>query len=175
MLAMARKIMRWLVVNEAQLQDIDYADGVDHPDDVELRVWSNAHRHKARKKARNEIMDSLLAPLSNLKLQPSANPTHHVTTAQSVTYLHFAAVVSPEQRHKPKCWYCADRHIIRSCPNFLALSRNKKLAVVRDRKLCYRCLNKGHGANHCRSWVKCDACGRRHLTAMHRYKEDTAA
>ena len=32
MLAMTRKILQWLQDNEAQLQDIDYADGVDHGD-----------------------------------------------------------------------------------------------------------------------------------------------
>ena len=32
MLTMTRKILQWLQDNEAQLQDIDYADGVDHCD-----------------------------------------------------------------------------------------------------------------------------------------------
>ena len=32
MLAMTRKIIQWLQDNEAQLQDIDYADGSDHCD-----------------------------------------------------------------------------------------------------------------------------------------------
>ena len=36
MLAMTRKILQWLQNNEAQLQDIDYADGVD--DDVIKRL-----------------------------------------------------------------------------------------------------------------------------------------
>ena len=32
MLAMTHKILQWLQDNEAQLQDIDYADGFDHCD-----------------------------------------------------------------------------------------------------------------------------------------------
>ena len=38
MLAMTRKILQWLHDNEAQLKDIDYADGVDH-DDVRTLVY----------------------------------------------------------------------------------------------------------------------------------------
>ena len=38
MLAMTRKILQWLHDNEAQLQDIDCADGCDHRD-VKISVY----------------------------------------------------------------------------------------------------------------------------------------
>ena len=46
MLAMTRKMLQWLRDNEAHLQDIDYADGVDYCD-VKIPVYDRASRSKA--------------------------------------------------------------------------------------------------------------------------------
>ena len=191
MLAMTRKILQWLQDNEAQLQDIDYADEVDLSYDVKTPARSKLHRHEARLKAGEELVDSLVVPMSKLRLRQSTNPTtptdynqatpnrpqrppERSTAAQWRSHEHPPAIVTPKRRHRPKCLYCSDRHVIRDCPYFVTLDRSQKLAVIRDRKLCFRCLNKGHVIKRCRSRVKCDVCGRRHLTVMHRYKDNTA-
>ncbi|KFD58886.1 hypothetical protein M513_00049 [Trichuris suis] len=67
-----------------------------------------------------------------------------------------ATAVSPLRQ----CIACdADFHGITSCPTFLGMDMTERLAVIRDGRLCIRCLKPGHLKQNCRSTRKCSVNG----------------
>lgn len=66
----------------------------------------------------------------------------------------------------PPCPYCDQTdHQSFSCPS-------DRLSTVRKKRLCYNCLQLGHGCKFCNSGKNCLKCGRRHHTSLHEAIED---
>lgn len=75
---------------------------------------------------------------------------HHVVTPAQSIQPSDADMASP-------CLYCsANSHNIKSCPEFVALHISDRLAWVRDKKVCVRCLRKG---KHNYKFCKAKPCG----------------
>ena len=67
--------------------------------------------------------------------------------------------------------YCqlhsSDKHDLKNCKAFGNLPKDDKLKLVKDNKLCFRCLG-NHFVSNCNISVpRCDVCQKNHLTIMH--------
>jgi hypothetical protein len=70
------------------------------------------------------------------------------------------------------CLHCGDKnHPLFQCPKFEKLDLKAKYNIVRDKKLCIRCLKTGHFARDCPVRFVCDVqrCGKRHHRFLHPY------
>ena len=68
------------------------------------------------------------------------------------------------------CVFCTKQgHAVYQCEAFGKASMKTKLATVKENKLCFRCLKKGHGAKDCTVRFLCDVnnCGKRHHRLLH--------
>ena len=76
---------------------------------------------------------------------------------------------SPEKQSskRPPCGYCQGSHSIVKCFKFRKLPYEQRIAAVRERRLCFSCLRKGHVAVDCPDEASCDMCGKHHATLLH--------
>ena len=68
-----------------------------------------------------------------------------------------------------KCYVCSEEHRVVECPTFSGCTIEQKVQHVRDQRLCFSCLNRGHVTKDCKSKVKCDVngCSRFHHHLLH--------
>ena len=66
------------------------------------------------------------------------------------------------------CPTCAGTHEIATCEKFKSMTGEEKVQVVRQAKLCYRCLSIGHRAAKCRKSATCtvEGCNSSHRSCM---------
>jgi hypothetical protein len=72
------------------------------------------------------------------------------------------------------CYCCGSKdHVIYMCDKFVKLPLKQKLAIVRDKQLCFRCLANKHLARDCKVKFYCDVnnCGKRHHRLLHPDKD----
>ena len=65
------------------------------------------------------------------------------------------------------CIYCSERHPINSCDKFRLKPFEFRMRFIRENRLCFGCLNKGHHVRNCRIKKDCKVCRGRHPTVMH--------
>ena len=58
-------------------------------------------------------------------------------------------------------------HYIYSCTKFRSLSRDGKMAIVKESNLNHNCLRPGHFVRQCKSLHKCHECQRPHHSLLH--------
>ncbi|XP_067939867.1 uncharacterized protein [Watersipora subatra] len=78
---------------------------------------------------------------------------------------------------KLHCLFCqGDRagHKTAECLRLAELPYQKRIAFIESNRLCYRCLDTGHGSTSCpnKTKVKCKTCHYSHASALHKRKED---
>ena len=61
----------------------------------------------------------------------------------------------------------ATTHPLYSCTKFRSLSRDGKMAIVKENNLCHNCLRPGHFVRQCKSLHKCHECQRPHHSLLH--------
>jgi hypothetical protein len=66
-----------------------------------------------------------------------------------------------------KCVECEGAHTVWECQTYKKKSLNDKLTLVRKKGLCFKCLNRGHRKEECRSKSRCSQCGKGHHTLLH--------
>ena len=67
------------------------------------------------------------------------------------------------------CIYCKrDNHSISYCYFFKKKPYSERLELIKERKLCFGCLERGHTSRECISRMTCKVCSRKHPTALHR-------
>ena len=75
---------------------------------------------------------------------------------------------SPEAKQSTiRCNVCNQYHATELCNVLLEMSPDERVTRLRDRKLCFHCLEKGHFKPSCKNIPTCDICGRRHNTLVH--------
>lgn len=65
------------------------------------------------------------------------------------------------------CPICKGTHGAWKCKEFLELNPRDRYEVVKQRRLCWKCLNQGHGSSDCR-FGNCAVCDRPHHRLLHR-------
>lgn len=66
-----------------------------------------------------------------------------------------------------KCIYCEESHSIYSCQKLATTSMEEKQRFIRDHKLCFACLRRGHISKDCRKKATCGKCKKSHPTPLH--------
>ena len=77
-----------------------------------------------------------------------------------------------EDRMKTKvirtCWLCSDgEHFLDRCPMFKAKQLDERKSCLKENRICYGCLKKGHRKMDCRNRRKCEICYKYHPTLLH--------
>ncbi|PIK34363.1 hypothetical protein BSL78_28811 [Apostichopus japonicus] len=82
-----------------------------------------------------------------------------------------AAVTNVE--NKPvNCWNCDEPHLFANCPKFKAMTMNERRDKVRNLKVCFKCLRRGHMSTGCRTTgAGCDVCKGNHHTLLHNFAD----
>lgn len=68
-----------------------------------------------------------------------------------------------------RCYQCNEAHKVSECPTFVDSTVAERYKIAKERRLCYCCLNKGHGAKECRSKKQCikEGCDKTHHPLLH--------
>ncbi|XP_077974458.1 uncharacterized protein LOC144430402 [Styela clava] len=77
--------------------------------------------------------------------------------------------ISVVDRPVRKCVKCNKDHFLNQCVKFRELSYEDKIEFVRNRNLCFSCLEPGHWSKDCKQTKPCkvEGCKRRHTTVLH--------
>ncbi|XP_071950844.1 uncharacterized protein [Antedon mediterranea] len=59
-------------------------------------------------------------------------------------------------------------HSLVECRQFRGKTLEEKSELIKEHRLCFRCLKPNHRSRNCKSQVKCEKCEKPHLTIMHR-------
>ena len=67
------------------------------------------------------------------------------------------------------CPVCDDHHHATECTVLLKRTLEQRLQIVREKRLCFLCLQPGHMVNKCMMSTRCkvDRCGKKHATLLH--------
>ena len=64
-----------------------------------------------------------------------------------------------DRRPRPlECFCCKQEHFLQYCPKYIGCTPTERVAIVKEKLLCHRCLGKGHHVKDCLSRVRCH-CG----------------
>lgn len=82
---------------------------------------------------------------------------------QTVSRSYFQATSSRS------CSVCSKDHVLWKCPVFKAMSIEKRWDVVKENRLCFLCILRGHDVRKCKWTRPCgiDGCTRRHNQLLH--------
>jgi hypothetical protein len=67
-----------------------------------------------------------------------------------------------------ECCMCKSGHRLFECPMFKGLDQSARYQTVLDNRLCFNCLQSGHGARFCTSSHRCQVCSHNHHTLLHK-------
>ncbi|CAH2108130.1 unnamed protein product [Euphydryas editha] len=93
--------------------------------------------------------------------------------SKSKNFLVVSGNSDTENRKLNKCPMCKGTHILFHCDKFRDLSIEKRIAKVKDLKVCFNCLRPGHINTKCRL-SHCRYCRYKHSTLLHLEKSDPA-
>ena len=108
------------------------------------------------------------------------NPTEsghnhaHVLQASRPAGDTLTKVTPTDHRSKSKSRSCpvcsAVGHKAADCCVFINKSLADRKSIIREKKMCFGCLNPGHRSSECRSRHTCLICNKRHPTTLHDYE-----
>ena len=87
------------------------------------------------------------------------------------------ASTSKAQAAVPKtsgCAACGGSHQMSACDKFDGFDLAARRKMVMSSGSCFRCLEGGHIARHCKAEVKCATCQRAHHSKAHELQVETA-
>lgn len=84
------------------------------------------------------------------------------TTTKKPTAYATAAGLHVNSNSKPTCGFCGKDHPSQVCYSAKAMSLDERWKVIKDKKLCTKCLKSGHWALQCEVDIKCDLCQKNH-------------
>lgn len=114
--------------------------------------------------------------LTKLLLEPSKCDIVK-QNAEKVTRNTSQKMEVKQKKKETFCLFCqALGHMVFKCEAFARLSIQTKLIVVKQKKLCSRCLKENHFAEKCRVKFLCDVnkCGKRHHRLLHTEEPEKA-
>ena len=65
------------------------------------------------------------------------------------------------------CIYCNERHTINACDKFRLTHFEFRMRFLRENRLCFGCLSRGHQVRDCRNKKDCNICKGGHPSVMH--------
>ena len=82
------------------------------------------------------------------------------------------AVNTINMKKELECWYCQGSHIIDKCESLRNKNHEEKITIIKELRLCFRCLRKGHVSKECRNRRTCETCNGIHHTFLHKEIEE---
>ena len=75
---------------------------------------------------------------------------------------------NPMESASAICRVCGEEHGMPECPSYLRLSLNDRWEKLKELRVCFICLERGHRRQNC-SAPLCNACNGPHHLSLHRY------
>ena len=100
----------------------------------------------------------------------TTNPIKAFAQTTNQAKVHRGEERSQKEDARISCYSCGQQHKLIDCDAFANKTLQEKRSVVRERRLCYRCLRPGHGIKDCRSKNSCEVESCRsnsHHTLLH--------
>ena len=72
------------------------------------------------------------------------------------------------------CLFCEGRHQTEACRKLENKTPEEKTEFVKEKGICFACLEFGHRSRFCKGRKTCGKCGGRHPTVLHEEKPETA-
>ena len=76
--------------------------------------------------------------------------------------------VSPEGASFGVCTFCKGKHALEMCRKFGSEQFEVRMRFVKENRMCFKCLLRGHISRECRRRMTCQFCQGSHATSMHR-------
>ena len=76
-------------------------------------------------------------------------------------------------RRELECWNCQGSHILDECDDLKSKKHDDRVRIIRELRLCFRCLRRGHISKECRTRKTCESCSGDHHTLMHKETDAT--
>ncbi|XP_077974180.1 uncharacterized protein LOC120329794 [Styela clava] len=110
-----------------------------------------------------------LSNLSNPETNNVQKPREIANKPMKQHKSYFTTTVSAADKPIPKCFKCSGTHFLNQCQEFRNMKHADRERFVRDLKLCFSCLQKGHWSRQCRRENPCRVpnCKRKHTTLLH--------
>ncbi|XP_043195315.1 uncharacterized protein LOC122366790 [Amphibalanus amphitrite] len=128
-----------------------------------------AHKIQESEKRRVKFQDVVTFVDSEVQIQ--TNPTfgrHREERVRRQTHTVSATAVAGAVQSSKSCLYCHGSHFTDLCAELVKLQWEKRREFVRENRLCFGCLRKGHRFSNCFRKLVCGTCKRLHPTAMHK-------
>ena len=111
-----------------------------------------------------------IVSLESLRIVPEKEK-HGTSSNRSARAATFATETSKYDEKKETNQYCVfcrrNGHIINECRTFGDKPYQEKQEFVREKGLCFGCLQRGHFTKNCTSRSKCKKCDKCHPTCLH--------
>ncbi|XP_046346812.2 uncharacterized protein LOC124127462 [Haliotis rufescens] len=121
---------------------------------------------RATLKTRNQLSRTKLTLATEVNTPQTSQVPRSPASPQPQTSKKQTGQPPPADR---KCLCCeSNQHFVSECEKFTALSYDEIVNFIRSKRLCFRCLRKGHLSKDCRSNITCTKCQRRHNALLHR-------
>ena len=141
---------------------------VDHyDDDVTVSLTFNEFlTFLKRENSISRTMDDIMKPSE--ASQVLLKPTARVGASWSEPVRSRNTYTNPQNQVSP-CVFCPGNvaHQSVDCRRFASYTNEKKAEVMREKRLCTRCLGTGHKASSCATKDGCGVCQQRHHTLLH--------
>ncbi|XP_030834543.1 uncharacterized protein LOC115921321 [Strongylocentrotus purpuratus] len=73
-----------------------------------------------------------------------------------------------------QCLLCKrQNHSLNDCREFLRKDMSQRKDFIKNERLCYGCLEKGHMSKYCQSRLVCKKCSKRHPSCLHEDQRDS--
>ena len=88
--------------------------------------------------------------------------------------VHQTAAKEQQDKKKTPCSKCSsEEHRTRECEALESLTHEQLNEFIREFRLCFGCLGKGHISKDCKSKITCQQCGENHATTWHGKRKGT--
>ena len=101
--------------------------------------------------------------------KPPAAPTRgqSLATATESNRINLSQQLPSAGSIHKQCPICDNKHAIVKCNKLTQVNADERLEIIKNKRLCFRCLSAGHVSAECKSISTCDKCSKRHHTFLH--------
>ena len=101
---------------------------------------------------------------------PASQPSRQQNTRQTTTM--FNGVTESKQPFRFPCAFCGADHPVTQCS---ITSIEERWKIVKEKRLCFKCLSSKHQKRDCQSRTACRLCKKQHHSSLHDNAKATAS